>query len=150
MLKTSENSDRLQRLSWLKTTIKENKFHKQEQIADALKKAGFEVTQSNISRDLQLIGAGKISGIYHVFSDDLVPPLPRPPKVRSLVCAVDCAGPNLVVVKTQVGAAQVVAAAFDGTSIDGMIGTVAGDDTFFVATKNKAAQQRVIVALDSM
>lgn len=122
--------------------IESNSFSRQEMLVKELKKSGFKVTQSSISRDLQAIGALKVAGKYCLS-------IPRPQKVtvRGLVKGIETAGPNLVVVKTDSGAANVVAAAFDGSDILGMVGTVAGDDTFFIATKNKIAQSKVLEAL---
>lgn len=129
----------------LRQLIESENFSRQEMLVKALKKSGFEVTQSSISRDLQAIGAGKIAGKYCLT-------MPRPQKVtvRGLVKSVETAGANLIVVKTDSGAANVVAAAFDGSNIHGMVGTVAGDDTFFIATKNKASQGKVLEALRRM
>lgn len=126
----------------LKRIIESNSFSKQETLVKELKKLGFNVTQSSISRDLQIIGAVKVAGKYC-----LSIPRPRKITVRSLVRSIDTAGANLVVVKTNSGAANVVAAALDGSDIIGMVGTVAGDDTFFIATKNKVAQSKVLEAL---
>ena len=50
---------------------------------------------------------------------------------------------NLVVIKTPPGAAQVVAAAIDGCGIDGIIGTVAGDDTLLIVTHERVGSQQV-------
>lgn len=129
----------------LKQLIESGNFSKQENLVLALKKSGFKVTQSSISRDLKAIGVCKAGGIYC-----LTIPKPHKLTIRGLVKGVDTAGTNLVVVKTKVGAANVVAAAFDGSNIQGVVGTVAGDDTFFIATKNKIAQGKVLEALGRM
>jgi transcriptional regulator of arginine metabolism len=135
------NTDKKRR-DLLKRIIESNSFSKQETLVKELKKLGFNVTQSSISRDLQIIGAVKVAGKYC-----LSIPRPRKITVRGLVRSIDTAGANLVVVKTNSGAANVVAAALDGSDIIGMVGTVAGDDTFFIATKNKVAQSKVLEAL---
>ena len=58
--------------------------------------------------------------------------------------AVDTAGDNLIVVKTDTGQAQPAALAIDRANIEEVVGTVAGDDTILVAVKNAAAQRAAI------
>lgn len=139
-----QNSD-TKRRDLLKRLIESSSFSGQEMLVKALRKSGHKVTQSSISRDLQVIGAVKVAGKYCLT-------IPRPQKltVKGLIRNIDTAGSNLVVVKTDSGAANVVAAAFDGSEIQGLVGTVAGDDTFFIATKNKSAQGKVLEALRTM
>lgn len=152
--KESSKSGVLEPLSlneWLLENIKQSQYRTQGQLRSALRRDGIRVDQSSISRGLQELGIRKIGGVYvspleAVQVNSLVDRI----KVGALIKKVDTAGPNLLVILTEVGAAQVVAAAFDGAKIAGMVGTVAGDDTLFVATKGKAAQGRVISALERL
>ena len=58
------------------------------------------------------------------------------------------AGQNLLVIKTEEGAASVVAGAIDQMNPDGIVGTVAGDDTIILATRNRTAQNKLQIRLE--
>lgn len=107
--------------------VKENKMETQDDLKKSLERYGFEVTQSSLSRDIKELGLVKQHGIY------VVPPRgmhgSTPP-----ITTMESAGPNLIVVKTLVGMAAPVGITIDSQKIPSIIGTVAGDDTIFVAT----------------
>lgn len=109
---------------------------------------GFDVTQSSISRDFRELGIVKIGGRY-LPSAQILGEGDRF-GLQRLIVSIDTAGANLVVIKTSSGAANAVAEDLDLKDIPGFIGTVAGDNTFFVATKNKAAQLKVIQAIKGL
>lgn len=108
----------------------------QQEIADELVRRGFEVTQSSVSRDIKHLELTKANGYYVVPDSELKPGGP--------VEMIDTAGDNLIVVRTQIGQAQPAAIAIDNSKFDEIVGTVAGDDTIFVAVKNRTAQKIVI------
>lgn len=136
---------------WLRDNIRKHQYRTQGQLRAALRRDGIRVDQSSISRGLQELEIRKIGGVYVApLENDQVKALVEKIKIGALIKKIDSAGPNLLVLLTEVGAAHVVAAAFDGMRIPGMVGTVAGDDTVFVATKGKSAQGRVISALDKL
>ena len=103
----------------------------QNELADALGKRGFDVTQATVSRDIAEMDLRKEDGAY-VLPEDLR----LSQMVRTLVHGVARAG-NQVVVKTEPGAAMSVAAAIDAAGLDGVLGTIAGDDTIFVAAASE-------------
>ena len=103
----------------------------QNELADALGKRGFDVTQATVSRDIAEMDLRKEDGAY-VLPEDLR----LSQMVRTLVHSVARAG-NQVVVKTEPGAAMSVAAAIDAAGLDGVLGTIAGDDTIFVAAASE-------------
>lgn len=117
-------------------------FSSQGDVVQAMKGAGFEVTQPSISRDFNELGIVKLAGRY-VASNQIMDNA-RVGELSDMVAKIEAVGPHLVVVKTNVGAANLVAAAIDDLALDGLAGTVAGDDTVFIATKNSVAQRRVI------
>jgi len=114
----------------------------QEELLRLLRGEGFDITQATISRDIKelrlvkiLSGDGKYrystgrndsadisSKFYHLFSDS--------------VLSVDYAM-NLVVVQCMVGMAQAVCAALDSLGREGIVGTLAGDDTIFIAMRSE-------------
>ncbi len=103
----------------------------QNELADALGKRGFDVAQATVSRDIAEMDLRKEDGAY-VLPEDLR----LSQMVRTLVHDVARAG-NQVVVKTEPGAAMSVAAAIDAAGLDGVLGTIAGDDTIFVAAASE-------------
>lgn len=66
-----------------------------------------------------------------------------------LVTHVDTAGSNLIVVRTAVGAASSIAVALDSRQLGEVVGTLAGDDTIFIAVRSRAAQGSVLSVLDA-
>ena len=118
----------------------------QAQLVALLADAGVEATQATVSRDLEEMGAVKVraGGGEPVYA---VPELPRDRPAPSehlrrvlgewVVEVAQSA--NLVVVRTPPGSAHVVASALDRTSFEGILGTVAGDDTLLVVTTDDPA-----------
>lgn len=126
--------------------IREGQVRSQSDIVDRLQKRGFTATQSSVSRDLRSLGVAKVSGQYVLPATYLTPERKNGRDgvsgndLARWVRSVRAAGPNLLVVRTAVGAASQVAAAVDREEWPEVVGTVAGDDTIFVATANKSAQ----------
>jgi len=119
----------------------------QQALVDALTERGFEATQSSVSRDLKDLGAVKTPQGYElpptdVTGDDEIA------KVADLLRELKPAGPNLLVIKTAIGAAQRVALALDRSGWTEIVGNVGGDDTILVATTNAAAQQKVVARIN--
>jgi transcriptional regulator of arginine metabolism len=111
----------------------------QAQLVTLLAAEGVEATQTTVSRDLEELGALKVRarGGEAVYALPELAPLPAAPEDHLrrvlgewLVEAASSA--NLVVLRTPPGSAHVVASALDRSGFDGVIGTVAGDDTVLV------------------
>ncbi|HEX5721346.1 MAG TPA: arginine repressor [Acidimicrobiia bacterium] len=104
----------------------------QAQLVDDLSGQGFSVTQATVSRDLGAMGARK-NGDRYTFRRG---PLEDRDLARTISEYAEsiAASANLVVIKTPPGAAQVVAAAIDAFDPQGVLGTVAGDDTVLIVT----------------
>lgn len=119
----------------------------QQALVDALTERGFDATQSSVSRDLKDLGAVKTSLGYELPPADLTGN-DEIAKVADLLRELKSAGPNLLVVKTAIGAAQRVALALDRTGWPEIVGNVGGDDTILVATTNAAAQQKVVARIN--
>jgi len=105
----------------------------QEDLQRALEGRGIAAAQATLSRDLVLLGVARTTApggpLYHVPGD--AGALPIEP-VRGLVDAVLNNG-SLVVVRTKAGAASTIARALDDARLGDTLGTLAGDDTIFVA-----------------
>ncbi len=115
----------------------------QDALVELLEKRGFSVTQSSVSRDLRDLQVAKVGGKYRL------PESLRSPRALALdgVTGVQRAGPNLVVVHTVVGGAPRVALGLDQSGWPEVIGTIAGDDTIFVATAEPVEQASLITRL---
>jgi transcriptional regulator of arginine metabolism len=115
----------------------------QAQLIELLATEGITATQATVSRDLDELGAVKVrvpggSTVYAVpeFAPDRVAPVDHLRRVMGEWVAEVRRSGDLVVLRTPPGCAHVVASALDRTRLDGMIGTVAGDDTLLcVATE---------------
>jgi transcriptional regulator of arginine metabolism len=109
----------------------------QEELTELLEKKGFSVTQSSVSRDLDELGIVKLGGNYAV---------PKKPKNDVLIglIGLDTAGENLIVAKCESGLASAVAVRIDAADIPEIVGTIAGDDTIFIAVADAKAQKTTI------
>lgn len=112
----------------------------QEELARRLAGRGFAVTQPAVSQDLRALGAVKESGRWRLPPD-------RFAGIGGLVETFAPAGPHLVVVRTLPGAAQRVGHAIDTAEWPEAAGSVAGDDTLFVASAGAAEQRRLLERL---
>ncbi len=114
--------------------LAERPMTRQIEIGRALRKQGFKVTQSSVSRDLQALGIVRREGVYH-------PPSPQGDesgmgKMEEFIRRVRTAGPYLLVFDTTPGMAKAVAVALKNAAWPEVRGVVAEDDTLFVATDN--------------
>lgn len=126
--------------------IRERPVRTQNELVAALKERGIATTQASLSRDIAELRLVKAQGRYTAgaaapAADD--PWLP----LRAFVKAALTAGPHLVVLKTATGTAQQVGLALDRMPLPGVIGTIAGDDTVFVAVGSSEAGRRLAGAL---
>lgn len=122
----------------LREIIGSKSIEGQFQLRQELKRLGIEATQATISRDLVELGVVKVKNTYRI-PEILTGRVPM-----GEVLEIDSAGENLIVVKTPPGQASMTALAIDRLQIPGIVGTVAGDDTFFVATKSHTEQKMVM------
>ena len=135
--------------------IEKYPIDRQEDLLEHLRRAGFDVTQATVSRDIKELrlvktqtGTGKYrytapkegvrdisSRFYSLFSENTI-------SVQS-AC-------NMVVIKSLTGMAQAVCAAMDSLHWEGIVGTLAGDDTIFVVTKDEDCARRFTEELRQM
>ena len=118
--------------------IAENDINTQEELLDYLSADGYFVTQATISRDikdLRLVKTLSPNGKYK-YTPEKAPAHDISSKFNTLytdsvLSTVSCG--NLVVIKTISGLAGAVCAALDSLEMREIVGTIAGDDTIFVA-----------------
>jgi transcriptional regulator of arginine metabolism len=123
---------------------------RQNDLALMLRRDGFEVTQSSVSRDLRELGVLKASGRYLLPPDEISRANGDFGALAQFVRTVQPAGASLTVVRTTIGAAPSVAVAIDKAEWPEVVGTISGDDTIFVATNDARAQQRLLERLNSL
>jgi len=116
----------------------------QEELAEALAAEGWEVTQSSVSRDIAALRLIKVDGAYRRTASVVVPADPNVRRIADGVLAAEVAGDALVVLHTPPGEANRVAVALDRLAWPDVVGTIAGDDTIFLAVKDGSAQRRVM------
>jgi len=105
----------------------------QEDLRALLARAGVPATQSSVSRDLEELGVVKQHGHYTLPRTNGAP-------VRGLL-SLDQAGDNLVIARTVPGLASAVAVEIDAAAISEIVGTIAGEDTIFIAVRDAKSQR---------
>lgn len=130
-------SDR-DRLLIITDIIRNHKVANQQELKIKLAEFGLDTTQSSISRDLKKLGVVKVDGFYKTPS--------IAPGESNKVDRLDAvsAGDNLIVLKTGPGNANRAAVVIDRSNLPGILGTIAGDDTIFVAVANRREQAKVL------
>jgi transcriptional regulator of arginine metabolism len=117
--------------------IRARRIGTQEELTDYLERAGVAATQSSVSRDLEELGIIKQQGYY------TLPQAAGRASSRGLF-SLDTAGEALVVAKCEPGLASAVAVEIDRAQIEEIVGTLAGEDTVFIAVEGRKAQRAVI------
>ena len=135
------------RLKLLREIIRSGKYRSQASLVREMVGRGITASQSSISRDLVELGAIKRGGSYVLLGrgtserervfDELASIW------RELVRSVAAAGPNLLVVRTRTGSANAIGHYLDRIDWPEIIGTLAGDDTIFIAVGSEANRNRL-------
>jgi transcriptional regulator of arginine metabolism len=129
-------STKVQRQQTIMRLIGQHGVTNQLQLLSLLADENITATQATVSRDLDDIGAVKVrvpggATVYAIpeFEPDRLAPLEQLRRVMGEWVAEVVRSGNLIVIRTPPGCAHVVASALDRSGFDGLIGTVAGDDT---------------------
>lgn len=123
--------------------IEQNEIETQEELAQQLRRRGYKVTQATVSRDIKELRLIKITG--HQSTYRYARPGQRETAVNDRMIRllsdstvdIDYAG-QMIVVKTLSGSANVAAEAIDNMNWQEVLGTIAGDNTIFVAVRNES------------
>ena len=115
----------------------------QQMLAEKLSEVGYQVTQTTVSRDiraLKLVKGMTGRGTYKYVASEKTRETTTPVLSNAITDSVlsVIAAQNMIVVKTQSGMANAVAVCIDGLDHKEMLGSVAGDDTILIVTKNSA------------
>lgn len=139
------SGDRRKRQLKILELISTRPIHTQEELADTLAAEGWRVTQSSVSRDIAALKLVKLDGAYHRPTRIAAPrEHPDERRIADGVLTIDPAGDALIVLHTPAGEANRVAVAIDRLAWPDVVGTIAGDDTIFLAVRHGAAQQRLL------
>ena len=134
--------------------IKEHEIETQTELLEMLRSSGYSVTQATVSRDIKEMRLVKIldSGGSYKYAAETNPSEENQSHSYLFSTAVISVehSHSLVVIKTQIGMAQAVCAALDSTERAGVLGSIAGDDTIFVATRTDAASVSLIADIKRM
>lgn len=117
--------------------IRARRIGTQDELTAHLERAGFPATQSSVSRDLVELGVVKHKGFY------ALPRSANGAAARGLL-SLETAGEVLVVAKCEPGMASAIAVEIDRAMISEIVGTLAGEDTIFIAVGEHKAQRAAI------
>ncbi|MGH2357363.1 MAG: arginine repressor [Candidatus Limnocylindria bacterium] len=142
---------RINRRELVRQLVATGRIHSQAQLVGELAGYGVRVTQATVSRDLA--GVGAVRGVRggtprYLLPDDMAEygDPQAPDRLRRLLAdlplTIDQA-PPLLVLRTAPGAAHAIASAIDLSFLPGVVGTVAGDDTIFIACRGSTALKRL-------
>jgi transcriptional regulator of arginine metabolism len=129
--------------------VRQQRIHTQQELVAALRTQGYRVTQATVSRDVTEMGMLKVprdgSHVYALPSSDAAVEVSGEQRLagllRDLPIEVRASG-TLLVLRAVPGTAHAIAAAIDRARWPDLLGTIAGDDTVFVACADDDAVQR--------
>lgn len=122
--------DKSKRQQKILSLIRARRVGTQQELTLLLERAGFAVTQSSVSRDLEEMGIVKQHGRY-------TQPVATSGAAARGLLALDAAGENLVVAHCEPGLASAVAVEIDRAALAEVVGTLAGEDTIFIAVADR-------------
>ncbi len=136
--------------------IREYNIDTQEELQAKLREFGFTVTQATVSRDIRELNITKSAGSDGIYKYRAVTDSEHIEIngkfsliLRQAVSTVACAN-NLVVVKTYTGMGSAVGAAVDAMALEGVIGTLAGDDTLLIIANDNATASKVTEIINTL
>lgn len=132
--------------------IKENDISTQEELADILRAAGYNVTQATVSRDIKELALVKVSAGGDNYKYAMPPEVSVSESrlrfmLKEFVVSYDYSE-NIMIIHTAPGNANAVASALDTAKWENIMGSVAGDDTILMVIKPKEAMESVAEKLE--
>lgn len=137
------SEDKRKRQQRIMALIRSRPIATQEELVELLEGHGVEATQASVSRDLDELGIMKRNGRYAPLPD-----FSRPIAPESI--GLSRAGDALIVARCGPGMASAVAREIDAQAIPDVVGTLAGDDTVFIAVAGRRAQALSITRLKKL
>lgn len=133
----------------IRRLVTNSPVRKQAELVNELRSMGFAVTQATVSRDLAALGVSKDGAGYGFRNRAMADRNYLARTISNYVESFASSG-NLVVLRTPPGAAQVVAAALDASDLEGVLGTLAGDDTVLVISDHTEGGSGLQLKLEGM
>lgn len=136
--------------------IEREKIETQNQLLEALAREGVKSTQATLSRDirdLHLVKELTPDGTYRYAAGGKDGAFDHDTRLKKIFreCVVDYAvAQNLIVIKTLPGLANAACSTLDSMNIPHLVGSIAGDDTAFVAMKDNAAAEHFCTEIDKL
>jgi transcriptional regulator of arginine metabolism len=134
----------------IRDLVEQRPIRTQQELAAALRERGFRATQATVSRDVAELGLGKANregrAAYVLPLQLRDAEVSGEDRLRRLLVDVPVefrVADLLLVIKTLPGSAHAVAAALDRTRWPEIVGSIAGDDTVFVATSDRSSVRRL-------
>ena len=143
------------RQAMILSIIEQHDIETQDELLEKLAEAGFNTTQATISRDIREINLTKVAVAggrqkYTLGKSVNHESIESYRKVLSAGILSMVPAENLIVIKTVSGMAMAVAAALDNVEINGLLGSIAGDDTIFLAVRSREMTDSVMKTIDRM
>lgn len=144
-----------ERHNYILSIIKKQDISTQDDLVEALRTLDLDVTQATVSRDIKELGLTKVSNESNVqkYIGDNHRKEPTTSKLimvfTQAVISCDNAG-NIVVIKTLPGMAGASASTIDSLNFPEVVGTLAGDDTIFIATKSTILANHLVERLKAL
>ncbi|MEE1187274.1 MAG: hypothetical protein UHN02_07880 [Acutalibacteraceae bacterium] len=133
--------------------INSKEIETQEQLRTELNNLGFNVTQATVSRDIKKLKLTKSVNLYGVYCYKVFQQTESKQVVdnfiKSSIISINYSLNNIVI-KLNPGMAQAGAARIDQRHIDGIIGTIAGDDTILLITRSEEDSKKIINEIDKL
>lgn len=141
----------------IREIVRDRDVRTQAELAAALEERDIQVTQATVSRDVRRMGLVKVAGaegaMRYAHPEDLEGPPGGEERLRSVVrefaLSVD-GGEALLAVRAPPGGAHVLGSALDAAELDGVVATVAGDDTLLVLLRSGEDRDRIRERLRGM
>jgi transcriptional regulator of arginine metabolism len=136
----------------IRQIITQRAIASQDELCDALRESGFDITQATLSRDLKELGIARINapeGPRYVAHGEGGEESRLKALLGYEVTSID-ANESLILIKTLAGRAQGVAEILDHMKIPGILGTLAGDNTIFVAPRSTKQIAEVVRSIQEM
>lgn len=129
--------------------VEKNEIETQEELGELLKKAGYQVTQATISRDIRELKLTKVAidlerQKYIVLREHNMEMNEKYVRILRDAFISMAKAQNILVVKTVAGMAMAAAAALDALQVDGIVGCIAGDDTIMCAIRTEKETEAVM------
>lgn len=141
-----------QRQNEILALISEFEIENQEMLCEKLRERGYNVTQATVSRDINELSLEKTlseNGVSCYMRARVANKRHFETIFSQAVTHIDSAG-NIVCVKCHTGLANAACAMFDTMNIEGVVGTISGDDTIFILVRTENDVKKLVALLKSM